>query len=82
MVNLSITIYTCCVSFFMFINKNLKENAFNYCAQWSGVDNQKIDFSIISMDVMSYTIYRLPPERTTSTKRNAHPLSYLDLLLY
>ena len=56
MVNLSITIYTCCVSFFMFINKNLKENAFNYCAQWSGVDNQKIDFSIISMGVMSYTI--------------------------
>ena len=31
---------------FMFIN--LKETAFNYCAQWSDVDNQKIDCSIIS----------------------------------
>ena len=37
MVNLSITIYACCTSFFMFINKNLKETAFNYCAQWSGL---------------------------------------------
>ena len=34
---------------FMFINKNLKETAFNYCAQWSGVDDQKIDCSIISI---------------------------------
>ena len=28
---------------FMFINKNLEETAFNYSAQWSGVDDQKID---------------------------------------
>ena len=56
MVNLSITIYTCCASFSMFINKNLNEAAFNYCAQWSGVDDQKIDFSIISMGVVSHTI--------------------------
>ena len=40
----------------MFMNKSLKETAFNYCAQWSGVEDQKIDFSIILMDVMSYTI--------------------------
>ena len=57
MVDLSITIYTC-ASFFMhmFINKNLKETAFNYCAQWSGVDDQKIDCSIISIGAMSHTI--------------------------
>ena len=42
-----LTIYTCCASFFVFLNKNLKETAFNYCAQWSGVDDQKIDFYII-----------------------------------
>ena len=40
----------------MFINKNLKESAFNYCAQWSGVDDQIIDFSIVSMDVMPHAI--------------------------
>ena len=40
----------------MFINKNVKETAFNQCAQWSGVDDQKIDFSVISMGVMSHTI--------------------------
>ena len=40
----------------MFINKNLKETAFNCCTQWSGVDDQKIDFSIISIGVMSHTI--------------------------
>ena len=33
-----------------------EETPFNYCAQWSGVDNQKIDFSIISMGAMSHTI--------------------------
>ena len=51
MVDLSTTIYTCCASFFMFmfISKNLKETAFNYYAQWSGVDDQKIDCSIISI---------------------------------
>ena len=56
MVDLSITIYICCASFFMFTNKNLKETAFNYCAQWSGVDDQKIDCSIISIDAMPHTI--------------------------
>ena len=56
MVILSITIYTCCALFFMFINKNLKETAFNYCAQWSDEDDQKIDFSIISLGVMSHII--------------------------
>ena len=56
MVDLSITIYICCASFFMFTNKNLKETAFNYCAQWSGVNDQKFDFSIISMGVMSHII--------------------------
>ena len=40
----------------MFINKILKETAFNYCAKWLGEDDQKIDFSIISMGVMSHTI--------------------------
>ena len=40
----------------MFINKNLKETAFNYCAEWSGVDDQKIGFSVISIGVMSRTI--------------------------
>ena len=40
----------------MFINKNLKETAFNYCAQWSDEDDQKIDFSIISLGVMSHII--------------------------
>ena len=43
-------------SFLMFINKNLKEAAFNYCVQWSGVADQKIGFFIISMGVMSHTI--------------------------
>ena len=58
MVDLSVTVYTCCKSFFMFmfINKNLKETTFNYYAQWSGVDNQKIDCSIISIGFMSHTI--------------------------
>ena len=59
MVNLSITIYTCCASFFMFINKILRKQpltAFNYCAQWSGVDDQNIDISIISIGVMPHTI--------------------------
>ena len=62
MVDLSITIYTCCasLSMFMFINKNLKETAFNYCAMWSGVDDQKIDCSIISIGVMCHTIWWLP----------------------
>ena len=46
----------CILSMFMFINKNLKETAFNYCAQWSGVDDQKIDCSIISIGVMCHTI--------------------------
>ena len=40
----------------MFRDKNLKETAFNYCAEWSGVDDQKIDFSVISIGVMSRTI--------------------------
>ena len=71
MVNLSITVYTYCVSFLMFINKNLKEATFHYCTQWSGVDNQKIHFSIISMGIMFHTIQRLPLEIMASTKRNA-----------
>ena len=40
----------------MFINKNLKETAFNYCVQWSDVGDQKIDCSIISIGAMSHTI--------------------------
>ena len=55
MVDLSITIYTC-ASFFMFINKNLRETAFNYCTQWSGVDDQKTDRSINSIDTISHII--------------------------
>ena len=55
----------------MFINKNLKETAFNYCPQWSGVDDQKIDCYIISVGPMSHTIQWLPLERMASTKRNA-----------
>ena len=55
MVDLSITIYTC-TSFFMFINKNLREAAFNYCTQWSGVDDQKIDRSINSIGAISHII--------------------------
>ena len=42
---------------FMFINKNLKETAFNYCTQWADVDDQKIDCSIISIGAMSLTPY-------------------------
>ena len=52
--DLSTTIYTCCASFFMFTTN--KETAFNYCAQWSGVDDQIIDCSIISMGDMSHNI--------------------------
>ena len=48
MVNLYITIS-------MLINKNLKETVFNYCAQWSGVDDQETDCSIISMGAMPAT---------------------------
>ena len=77
MVNLSITIYTCCASFFMFMNKNLKETAFNYYAQSSGVDGQKINFFIISMGVMFHNIKRLPLEGMASTKRNAQGVSRL-----
>ena len=57
MVDLSITIYTC-ASFFMlmFINKNLKETAFNYCTQWSGIDDQKIDCSKVSIGAISHTL--------------------------
>ena len=50
----------------MFINKNLKETAYHYCNQWSGVDDQKIDFSIISMGFISHTIYRLPQKEMTA----------------
>ena len=77
MVNLSITIYTCCASFFMFMNKNLKETAFNYYAQWSDVDGQKINFFIISMGVMFHNIKRLPLEGMAYTKRNAQGVSRL-----
>ena len=63
MVDLSITIYTCCVSFFLFINKYLKETAFDYYAHWSGADDQKIDFSIISIGAVSTPIM-------ASTRRN------------
>ena len=42
-------LYLLCVSFHV-------STAFNDCAQWSDVDNQKIDFSIISMGAMSHTI--------------------------
>ena len=56
MMNLSVTIYTCCASLFMFINRDLRDTAFNYSAKWSGVDDQMISFSIISMGVMSHTI--------------------------
>ena len=59
----------------MFLNKNLKETAFNYCAQWSDVDDQKTDCSIILMGAMSRTIWRLLLEGMASTKRNAHPPS-------
>ena len=48
MVNLSITIS-------MLINKNLKETVFNYCAQWSGADDQETECSIISMGAMPHT---------------------------
>ena len=44
----------------MFVNKNLREAVFNYYAQWSGVGDQKIDCSIISMGAMSNTKNRLP----------------------
>ena len=39
----------------MFVNKNVKEIIFNNCAQWSGVDDQEIDCSIISMGAMFHT---------------------------
>ena len=56
MVDLSITIYTCRASLFMFINKKFKKTPINYCAHWLGEDDQKIDFSIIPMGVMLHTI--------------------------
>ena len=58
MVDLLITIYTYCTSFFVFmlINKKLKETVFNYCAQLAGVDDQKIDCSIISIGAISHFI--------------------------
>ena len=40
MVNLPITILLIVHKFFMFINKKFKVTVFNYCAQWSGVDDQ------------------------------------------
>ena len=40
---------------FMLLNEDLKETVFNYCAQWSGVDDQEIDCFIISMGAMSPT---------------------------
>ena len=45
--------------FFISINENLKKTAFNYCAQWSGVEDQEIDCSIVSMGAMSHTKQRL-----------------------
>ena len=39
----------------MFINENFKEAVFNYCVQWSDVDGQEIDCSIVSMGAMSHT---------------------------
>ena len=65
----------------MFLNKNLKETAFNYCAQWSDVDDQKTDCSIILMGAMSRTIWRLLLEGMASTKRNAHPPSKKKIFL-
>ena len=62
-VDLSITIYTCSLSFFMLINKNLKETAFNYCAQESSVDDHEIDCSIISISAVLHHIM-------ISTRRN------------
>ena len=55
---LNMIIYYVCASFFMFmfIKQNLKETSFNYRAQWSGVDDQKIDCSVISIGAMSHTI--------------------------
>ena len=49
--------------FFMLINGNLKETVFNYCARWSGVDDQETDCSIISMGAMSHI-------KKASTTRN------------
>ena len=57
----------------MFINKNLKETIFNYCAQWSGVDDQEIDCSIISMGAMSHTKEKLPLEGMASAKEMHTP---------
>ena len=54
-----------------FYKQNLKETTFNYCALWSGVEDQKIDCSIISIGAMSHTIQWLPLEGMASTKRNA-----------
>ena len=39
----------------MLVNENLQEAIFNYCAQWSGVEDQEIDCFIISMGAMSHT---------------------------
>ena len=55
----------------MFINENVKVTVFNYGAQWSGVDDQEVDCSIISMGAMSYTKYRRPLDGMAPTKRNA-----------
>ena len=57
----------------MLINENLKETVFNYCAQWSGADDQETDFSIIAICAMSHTKQRFPLEGMAFTKRNIHP---------
>ena len=64
----------------MFINKNLKETAYHYCNRWSGVDDQKIDFSIISMGFISHTIYRLPQKEMTAPSPPPSPLTPCLLL--
>ena len=54
---------------FIFINKILRKP--HLITLWSGVEDQKIDCSIISIGAMSHTIQWLPLEGMASTKRNA-----------
>ena len=82
MLNLSITIYICCASFFMFINKNLRETAFNYCAQWSGISDQKIDFYYLNGRHLSHYIKASTRRNGFHKKECTHPTYFGASMLW
>ena len=56
----------------MFINKNLRETAFNYCAQWSGISDQKIDFLLFKW-TSSLTLYKGFHQKEWLPQKGMHP---------